>query len=131
MVEYLQMLQSVIDRMSMVSAIYKGFASAVLAGIATIAFRDVEWFVLAILLLPMLGFMILDVRHLCMERAYRTLFDEVRAGRHPVDFDMDAHCLFSRCSVCKSLHSWSIWLFYLPLFAAWLVLTVLRFIYAG
>lgn len=130
-VEYLQMIQGVIDRMSTVSAIYKGFASAILAGVVTIAFCDVEWFVLAILFLPMAGLMMLDVRHLCTERAYRDLFNEVRDGRHPVDFDLDVHSSFCGCSVCKALRSWSVWLFYGPLFTAWLVLMALRFCCVG
>lgn len=130
-VEYLQMIQGVISRMSTVSAIYKGFASAILAGVATIAFRDVQGFVLAILFLPMLGFMILDVRHLCVEKAYRALFDEVRCGRHPIDFELSTHCSFSRCSVCESLRSWSIYLFYGPLFSSWFILTLLAFVCAG
>lgn len=126
-VEYLQMIQSVIDRMSMVSAIYKGFASTVLAGVATIAFHEVEWYVLAILFLPMAAFMALDVRHLCMERSYRELFDEVRADQRQVNFSLDPCCTFDRCSICKAFHSWSIWMFYGPLFIAWFVLTFLRF----
>ena len=130
-VEYLQMIQGVIDRMSTVSAIYKGFASAILAGVVTIAFCDVEWFVLAILFLPMAGLMMLDVRHLCTERAYRDLFNEVREGRHPVDFDLDVHSSFCGCSVCRALRSWSVWLFYGPLFSAWLVLMALRFCCVG
>lgn len=130
-VEYLQMIQGVIDRMSTVSAIYKGFASAILAGIVTIAFHDVEWFVLAILFLPMAGLMMLDVRHLCTERAYRELFNKVREGRHPVDFDLDVRGGFCVCAVCKAVRSWSVWLFYGPLFIAWLVLTALRFCCVG
>lgn len=130
-IEYLQMIQGVIDRMSTVSAIYKGFASAILAGVVTIAFCDVEWFVLAILFLPMAGLMMLDVRHLCTERAYRDLFNEVREGRHPVDFDLDVHSSFCGCSVCRALRSWSVWLFYGPLFTAWLVLMALRFCCVG
>lgn len=130
-VEYLQMIQGVIDRMSTVSAIYKGFASAILAGIVTIAFHDVEWFVLAILFLPMSGLMMLDVRHLCTERAYRELFNKVREGRHPVDFDLDVRGGFCACAVCKAVRSWSVWLFYGPLFTAWLVLTALRFCCVG
>lgn len=130
-VEYLQMIQGVIDRMSTVSAIYKGFASAILAGIVTIAFHDVEWFVLAILFLPMAGLMMLDVRHLCTERAYRELFNKVREERHPVDFDLDVRGEFCACAVCKAVRSWSVWLFYGPLFTAWLVLTALRFCCVG
>lgn len=130
-VEYLQMIQGVIDRMSTVSAIYKGFASAILAGIVTIAFHDVEWFVLAILFLPMSGLMMLDVRHLCTERAYRELFNKVREGRHPVDFDLDVRGGFCACAVCKAVRSWSVWLFYGPLFTAWFVLTALRFCCVG
>ena len=130
-VEYLQMIQGVIDRMSTVSAIYKGFASAILAGIVTIAFHDVEWFVLAIPFLPMAGLMMLDVRHLCTERAYRELFNKVREGRHPVDFDLDVRGEFCACAVCKAVRSWSVWLFYGPLFTAWLVLTALRFCCVG
>lgn len=126
-IEYLQMIQGVIDRMSTVSAIYKGFASAILAGVAAVAFCDVEWFVLAILFLPITGLMALDVRHLCIERAYRELFNDVRTGRHPVDFDLSACNSFGRCAVCRALRSWSIQLFYGPLFVVWLVLTVLRF----
>ena len=125
-VAYLQMIEAVIDRMSTSSAIYKGFAAAILAGVAGVAFSDVEWYVLAVLVLPMAGLAALDVRHLRTERAYRALYEEVRIDAHPVDFDLCVTARLTRCEVCRCLQSWSVWMFYGPLFCAWLILTVLR-----
>lgn len=130
-VAYLQLIEGVIDRMSTASAIYKGFASAALAGVVTVSFAEIEWYVLAVLALPMLGLMALDLRHLRIERFYRSLYDAVRAGEHPVDFDLRVPCRAALHDGVRCLCSWSIWLFYAPFFCAWFVLTAFRFFGIG
>ncbi len=44
--EYLQMIQEPICRMSTISAIFKGFAATIVAGIATLTYTDVNTLVL-------------------------------------------------------------------------------------
>ncbi len=51
-IAYLQMIQGNIDRMSTSSAIFKGFAATIIAGIATISFKDVNCWILGMSFIP-------------------------------------------------------------------------------
>ena len=57
--EYLQMLQEPICRMSTISAIFKGFAATIVAGISAISYSSTNVWVLALSFLPVLAFAIL------------------------------------------------------------------------
>ena len=75
--EYLQMLQEPICRMSTVSAIFKGFAATIVAGISVISYSDINIWVLALSFLPVLAFAIMDVYYLKLERKFRFLFERL------------------------------------------------------
>lgn len=45
-IEYLQMIQEPICRMSTISAIFKGFAATIVGGISAISYKDVNLWIL-------------------------------------------------------------------------------------
>lgn len=129
-IEYLSMIQSNISRMSTASALFKGFAATVLAGIVTIAFRDINPVVLLLMLLPLLAFLMLDVYYLILERKYRYLYKQVLSGACQPDFSMDVSRIGreeAQATISSCLTSLSITLFYAPVFLAFVILVVLRF----
>lgn len=67
-IEHLSLIQGNIGRMSTSSALFKGFAATILAGVVTIAFRDIHTMVLLLMALPLLAFLMLDVYYLRLER---------------------------------------------------------------
>lgn len=89
MAEYLQLIQEPICRMSTISAIFKGFAATIVAGIAVIQYSTTNIIVLILSFLPVAAFSMLDVYYLILERKFRFLYDQVRENKHEVDFSMN------------------------------------------
>ena len=87
-IAYLQMLQEPICRMSTISAIFKGFAATIVAGISAISYASTNIWVLGLSFLPVLAFAVLDVYYLKLERKFRFLFEQVRMDKHEIDFSM-------------------------------------------
>lgn len=115
--EYLQMLQEPICRMSTISAIFKGFAATIVAGISVISYSTTNVWVLALSFLPVLAFAIMDVYYLKLERKFRFLFDQVRQDKHDIDFSMKLtndplEILSARARTWDCIKSPSIYLFY-------------------
>lgn len=111
---YLQMIQEPITRMSTASAIIKGFAATIVAGVASVPYDDINIWVLALAFTPVLLFAILDIYYLKLEKRYRHLYEEVRTNKREVDFslktptdDTTAHARVLDC-----IKSPSFWLFY-------------------
>ena len=88
-IAYLQMLQEPISRMSTTSAVFKGFAATIVAGIAALTYADIHTWVLGMSFIPILSFAMLDVYYLKLEKKYRYLYEQVRTDQHPVDFSMN------------------------------------------
>ena len=113
-IAYLQMIQEPIGRMSTASAIFKGFAATIVAGIATISYCEVNTWVLGLSFVPVLLFALLDIYYLQLEKKYRYLYEQVRTGTHAVDFSMelpkDKKAAKARVRDC--IKSPSVWLFY-------------------
>lgn len=123
--EYLQMIQEPICRMSTISAIFKGFAATIVAGISLISYSSTNLWVLALSFLPVLAFAILDVYYLKLERKFRFLFDQVRLDKHDIDFSMKLtndplEIISARATTLDCIKSPSIYLFY-PLMLAILI----------
>ena len=115
--EYLQMLQEPICRMSTISAIFKGFSAAIVAGISTISFPDINLWVMGLSFLPVLAFAVLDVYYLKLERKFRFLFDQVRTDKHEIDFSMKLttdplEIISAKARTWDCIKSPSIYLFY-------------------
>ena len=111
---YLQMIQEPIGRMSTASAIFKGFAATIVSGVATLTYCEVHPTVLALSFVPVLLFALLDIYYLMLEKKYRYLFEQVRKGKHPVNFSMKLtkNSIAAKSRVWDCIQSPSIWLFY-------------------
>lgn len=126
---YLQMLQEPICRMSTISAIFKGFAATIVAGISAISYASTNILVLGLSFLPVLAFAILDVYYLKLERKFRFLFDQVRLDKHEIDFSMKLtndplEIISAKARTWDCIKSPSIYLFY-PLMIAILVVVMI------
>lgn len=115
--EYLQMLQEPICRMSTISAIFKGFAATIVAGISAISYSSTNIWVLGLSFLPVLAFAVLDVYYLKLERKFRFLFDQVRLDKHEIDFSMKLtnnplEIISAKARIWDCIKSPSIYLFY-------------------
>mgnify|MGYP002517847417 CR=1 FL=1 len=108
--EYLQMIQEPICRMSTISAIFKGFAATIVAGIATLTYSDVNTWILLLSFIPVISFAVLDIYYLQLEKKYRYLYEQVRKETH---FSMDIRCdvLAAKTKIRDCIKSPSIWLF--------------------
>ena len=116
-IEYLQMIQEPICRMSTISAIFKGFAAAIVGGVSTISYSTTSLWVLGLSFLPVLAFAILDVYYLQLERKFRFLFEQVRMDKHEIDFSMKftsdpAEIIRAKARIRDCIQSPSIYLFY-------------------
>jgi len=117
-IQYLQMIQEIIGRMSTISSVIKGFAITLIVAVITILNGDffdesLKW----IFLLPILSLLILDVYYFSTEKKYRLLYDKIRQDKQPVDFSMKLteeinknktiflECLISKCTL----------IFYIPI----------------
>lgn len=113
-IAYLQMIQEPIGRMSTASAIFKGFAATIVAGVAALTYCEVNTWILALSFIPVLLFLMLDIYYLKLEKKYRYLYEQVRTNAHVVDFSMkltkDNKAAKARLWDC--IKSPSIWLFY-------------------
>lgn len=128
---YLQLIQEPICRMSTISAIFKGFAATIVAGIATISYADINLFVLGLSFLPLISFAVIDIYYLKLERKFRLLYNKVVTDEHPIDYSLKIK--FSKEELKKAkatnlecIKSPSIWLFYPLLIAILIVVLVLK-----
>ena len=129
---YLQMIQEPICRTSTISAIFKGFAATIVAGISIISYSSTNTWVLGLSFLPVLAFAILDIYYLKLERRFRFLFDKVRKGEQEINFMMNPVCNSSEIIAAKArvrdcIKSPSVYLFYPPMIAILVVVLVLKF----
>lgn len=129
--EYLQMLQEPICRMSTISAILKGFAATIVAGISAISYASTNVWILGLSFLPVLAFAVLDVYYLKLERKYRFLFNQVRIDKHEVDFSMELtndpiEIISAKARTWDCIKSPSIYLFYPVMLLILIVVFVLK-----
>ena len=131
--EYLQMLQEPICRMSTISAIFKGFAATIVAGISTISYKTTNVLVLGLSFLPVLAFAMLDIYYLKLERKFRFLFEQVRLDKHAVDFSMNLtkdplEIISAKARTLDCIKSPSIYLFYPLMLSILGIVFILRYI---
>ena len=134
-VEYLQMIQGTIDRMSTSSAIFKGFTATIVAGVSALSFSDVNKWVLVLSFVPILCFAFLDIYYLRLERRYRYLYKQVRSNNHPVDYDLEAPKVSAIKKADKKTNtrfwtcvlSLSIQLFYFPMLVISIIIVIMKF----
>ena len=88
-IQYLQMIQDMISRMSTSSALFKGFSATIVAGISMISYCQQNIVVILLSFVPVAVFAILDIYYLRLERKMRYLYGLVREGNHICDFNME------------------------------------------
>ena len=132
-IQNLIMIQSTKDRMSSSSAILKGFSATIVTGISAITFKDIKngW-ILMLLCIPTLGFFMLDIYYLQLERKFRFLYEQVRLDKHEIDFSMKLtrdklEIIKANAQIKDCLKSFCIWGFYLPISIVIIVLLILKF----
>ena len=131
-IDYLQLIQEPICRMSTISAIFKGFAASIVAGISIITYSDTNIWVLGLSFLPVLAFAVLDIYYLKLERKFRFLFEQVRLDKREIDFSLrltndPLEVISAKARTWDCIKSPSIYLFYPLMFA--ILITVFIFKY--
>lgn len=129
---HLQLYQEPISRMSSISAIFKGFSAAILAGLASASFTDISKWALLIGLIPLVSFLCLDVYYLWLEKRLRYRYKMVATGKDKVDFLVKPRIDASekkdaKAGIVDCLKSPSIWLFYIPIMGCAIALVVMKF----
>ena len=130
-IAYLQMIESIIDRMSNKSGNIKGFAVTVVAGATALSYEKAGTYTLILPFLSVLIFLWLDLYYLGMERKYKFFYNQVCHGRE-VDFSLSLDLKESEIKEAKAkkwqcLASKSIYYFYIPLVALMVVILVFKF----
>ena len=126
--EYLQMIQEPLSRMSTISAIFKGFAATIVAGIATLSYSDISISILILSFVPVFLFAVMDVYYLQLEMKFKYLYEQVRNDIHEVDFSMDLQCdkKVEGARTIDCIKSPSIWMFYPLLITILFVVLLLK-----
>lgn len=94
-IEHLKLIQGVINRMSQISFILKGWTVSISIAILGFATSTSNYWVCLIALFPALVFWALDAYYLRQERLFRCLYDKVRNNESKIPaFSMDT----STCS---------------------------------
>jgi hypothetical protein len=87
---HLQMIQSVIQRLTNQSFLIKGWTITVVAAVFALATKDAVSEFAYVAVLPVLAFWVMDALFLSLERQYRSLYDQVRTATDAdIDFSMD------------------------------------------
>lgn len=134
-ITYLQMIQATIDRMSTSSAIFKGFAASIVAGVSAISFGNINKWILLLSFIPVGCFLILDIYYLRLEKQFRFLYNRVRTGEKEVDFNLNPPKVKeilklnekANVRVKNCVLSPSILLFYIPMILICAVVTIMSF----
>ena len=134
-ITYLQMIQATIDRMSTSSAIFKGFAASIVAGVSAISFGNINKWILILSFIPVGCFLILDIYYLRLEKRFRFLYNRVRTGEKEVDFNLNPPKVKeilklnekANVRVKDCVLSPSILLFYIPMILICAVVTIMSF----
>lgn len=130
-IQYLQMIQEPISRMSTTSAIFKGFSATIVAGISLISYSETNTWILIFSFFPILAFAMLDTYYVVLERKFRFLYKQVCKDKHPVDFSMDLTTdplekIEAKARIWDCIKSPSIFLFYPLMFAVLIVVIVFK-----
>lgn len=130
---HLQMIQGLLDRMSTMSAIFKGFAATNITAISAISFCSINDWVFLLSMVPIISFLFMDIYYLSIERKYRMLYEKVRDTSYEADFSMNIKS-FTKADLCKGkarmidcFKSISILMFYIPLLIVALFVIVMNF----
>ncbi len=125
---HLQMLQTVVTRMSTNSFFLKGWTVTLVAALFALASVKASPYFIFLAYFPAVVFWFLDGYFLWQERLFRGLYDKVRLiPEERIDFSMDTSLVAAECSSWRdACFSKTLLLFYGVLFASilavWLIL---------
>lgn len=130
-IEYLQMIQEPICRMSTISSIIKGFSATIVASILSFFSSKISLFPIVIGIFFVTIFTFLDTYYLSLERKFRLLFEKVRTDKHDINFEIKpvsnkTEVKEGKARFIDCLWSPSIWIFYLSLFLFLLITLFLK-----
>lgn len=128
---YLQLIQEPICRMSTISAISKGFAATIVAGVSVISYSEIHFAVLGLSFLPVVAFAIIDIYYLILERKFRFLYNEVAEDKHVIDYSLKLNLSedekrTAKATIWQCIKSPSIWLFYPILIVILIIVFILK-----
>ena len=111
--KHLEMIQNVVSRLGRDSFLVKGWSMAIVTAATLILARtpSSSAIVVLTLLVPVLGFWVLDGYFLMQERLFRNVYDYVRA-REDTDFGMDVSKFKNRASWLRAMFSVPLNIFY-------------------
>jgi hypothetical protein len=129
--QHLDFIQAALARMATASSVAKGWSLTVCSAALGYALVHRSWPVSNLAVGAVVLFGLLDLRYLREERKFRALYEAARQDRVDV-YDMRTNRFVEKggtdwndsCSWPASIFSWSIWLFYGPLLAASLLVSV-------
>ena len=129
--KHLEFIQGVISRMASNSFLLKGWTILLVAALFAFFARFGDSLYIFAVFVPLAAFWILDGFFLSQERLFRALYDHVRTlEEQAIDFSMDTsyYRRNKRNSWLNAILSATLALFYLPVVAAMVVVTVLTFV---
>lgn len=89
--KYLELIQSVINRMASNSFMLKGWAVTLVAGIFALAGKDTDKLYFLVAYIPVIAFWGLDAYYLLQERMYRALYEKIsKMEEKDIDFSLKA-----------------------------------------
>lgn len=117
LIDYLNMIERVIERMANNSFQLKGWAVALVSLVGALTINGADKRIIVLLVLPLIAFWILDSHYLKLERKYQVLYRNAVEGNdidnlfvmdvgsiEPNSFEMKRiktlACLFSKIEVC-------------------------------
>lgn len=121
---YLNLIQGNIARMAGNSALMKGFAATMIAAMLGMSVSEsVQWYYIAISLIPVLAFIRLDIFYLQRERQYRNLYKIVAENKYlNFKYTLDLNSpqlkghrdeIYKNTGFIKTMCSVSVWQFYI------------------
>ena len=120
-IRYLEAIQRVIDRLSNISFILKGWAVSLVAGIIALAASDANHGCVLIAFIPIVVFWLLDAYFLMMERQYRALFEENMDLSHELKSFTLKRTKTNSALFLKAAKSFTILLTHVPLIVSTLI----------
>ena len=125
-VKHLEMIQSVVSRLSSNSTSLKTWAVTLISGLFALAAKETQTQYVLVAYLPAVTFWSLDAYYLAQERAYRGFFDEVRVEEPEPDqyFSLDASAFTGKRAWASALFSKASSGFYVPLLFTVLIVSI-------
>lgn len=134
-IQYLQMIQEVIARMSNISLITKGFFITIAVSVSSIIIEQTNFNFIVILLfiIPLLSLVFIDCYYLSLERKYRHFYKETSSKEEFSDFSLELPKNSSietmeDAKIINCLKSKCILLFYLPILVMYVGICVYMYI---